>query len=59
MDRRNHLPLFAAAVVLFAAVLPSALGRDKRPKKETVVIMKTTQGEIFLRFFPDKAPEHV
>jgi len=29
------------------------------PATETVVTLKTTQGDIVLRFFPDTAPEHV
>ncbi|MHC5039970.1 MAG: peptidylprolyl isomerase, partial [Planctomycetota bacterium] len=45
------------ALFLTAGALSTAQARDKN--KETVVVMKTTQGDITLRFFPEKAPEHV
>ncbi|MHC4597954.1 MAG: peptidylprolyl isomerase [Planctomycetota bacterium] len=58
MDRNRLLPL-AVFVTAFLPVALPVLGGDASLEKETVVVMKTTQGDVTLRFFPDKAPEHV
>jgi cyclophilin family peptidyl-prolyl cis-trans isomerase len=57
----------AALALLIACLLPStsALASPEEteaalpPVKEEVAILKTNQGEIVLRFFPDVAPGHV
>lgn len=54
---------FATVVALL--LLPGLAGfsavraREAKPAMETVAVMATTQGEVVIRFFPDKAPEHV
>ncbi len=45
--------------MLLAACPSAASAADAGPARETVAVMKTTQGPVTLRFFPDKAPEHV
>ena len=59
MLRRRFFLLLTAAVALIAGIPPGAEARDAQPGKETVAVLKTTQGTVVLRFFPDKAPEHV
>ena len=55
---RSSLPVLVAAGLL-ACFAPMALALNKKPPKQTVVVMKTTQGDMAIRFFRDKAPEHV
>jgi cyclophilin family peptidyl-prolyl cis-trans isomerase len=50
---------FLVIICIAALFCAQASARGKKPAKETVLVMKTTQGEVFIRFFADKAPEHV
>ena len=47
------------AILALAALLLLALPALTEEPTETVVTLKTVQGDITLRFFPDSAPEHV
>ncbi|MBC8367215.1 peptidylprolyl isomerase [bacterium] len=42
-----------------AAQPSSDAAGDASAETETVVVLKTVQGDIYLRFFPELAPEHV
>ncbi len=53
MMRRLFGALLLAAMLASPALAPAA------EDMETVVTLKTTQGDILLRFFPEVAPEHV
>jgi peptidyl-prolyl cis-trans isomerase B (cyclophilin B) len=50
--------LALAALLCLCLALP-ALADGDEANTETVVTLKTTAGDILLRFFPDSAPEHV
>ena len=55
---RNFIILCCAAMIAGCAAGP----KKEAPKPmatEPVVILKTNQGDIVVRFFPEKAPEHV
>ncbi len=55
---RRILGLTALLSIILA--LPVMAGAEEtKTETETVVTLKTTQGDILLRFFPESAPEHV
>jgi peptidyl-prolyl cis-trans isomerase B (cyclophilin B) len=62
--------LLALALILMATIMSSCTKQAEQeeaslneeqaePVTETVVTLQTNRGDITLRFFPDKAPEHV
>ncbi len=61
---RHMAILFATLLTLLlgcASTTPPTQtpGETEMPATETIVTLKTVQGDIVLRFFPDTAPEHV
>ena len=69
---RNQIRSLAATLVLMAVLSPAAAsGAGKAPPKKakkaakardysrTLAVLKTSQGDITLRFFVDRAPNHV